>query len=422
MIRMITLAALVLTHLLPAEGQSRTFPYQAVITENETYVRSGPGSRYYPTARLSEGVNVTVHRHDPGGWYMIAPPAGSFSWIRAEYIETSDRKTGTVNDNQVVVRVGSLFGDKKDVEQKRLSRGDRVNILGEKSFNTPEGLVHMYKISPPRGEYRWVPGQFLAAADSIAKRPPAGNPFEEIKTPTVAKKTEPEVDPFSTPNKPGAKKSNNPGVVRTDKPQATQSEAQQLAQLDEQFRQTIRSKTSQWDLSPIETGYQKLAESASTDALKDQLDQRFAALAKYQKIKDQYDDFLRLTEETANRDAQILSDTGMRPDIVAPPKSVPPVEKSSEPAETRKPTISNDPAKMSGAGLIQRAVVAAPNSPNFVLISPTGEVLAYLSSTSINLGTHLGKPRGIFGKRSYRTDLQADFIEVEGVTPVRLKR
>ena len=91
MIRMITLAALVLTHLLPAEGQSRTFPYQAVITENETYVRSGPGSRYYPTARLSEGVNVTVHRHDPGGWYMIAPPAGSFSWIRAEYIETSDR-------------------------------------------------------------------------------------------------------------------------------------------------------------------------------------------------------------------------------------------------------------------------------------------------------------------------------------------
>jgi len=87
MIRIITLAALVLTHIIPAQGQSRKFPYQAIITENETYIRSGPGSRYYPTARLSQGANVTVHRHDPGGWYMIAPPSGSFSWIRAEYVD-----------------------------------------------------------------------------------------------------------------------------------------------------------------------------------------------------------------------------------------------------------------------------------------------------------------------------------------------
>lgn len=423
MIRIITLAALVLTHIIPAQGQSRKFPYQAIITENETYIRSGPGSRYYPTARLSQGANVTVHRHDPGGWYMIAPPSGSFSWIRAEYVETSDNKAGIVNENQVVVRVGSLFGDKRDVEQKRLSRGDRVSILGEKSFNTPEGLVHMYKIAPPRGEYRWVPGQFLAAADSIAKQMPAGNPFADTKPQPQPKKSEPAIDPFATPDKPVAKPSENPGIVRTDKPQATQSEAQQLAQLDEQFRNTIRGKTAEWELSSIESGYQELAKSASTDALKAQLDQRFAALAKYQKIKDQYDDFLRLTKETANRDAQILSNTGMRPDIVAPPKSFPSTENTPQPEEARKPAIiSNDPAKMSGAGIIQRAVVATPNGPQFVLISPSGEVLAFLSSSSTDLSKHLGKPRGIFGKRSYRTDLQADFIEVEGVSPVRLKR
>ena len=423
MLRHVTIAALMISCTWTANAQSRKFPYQAVITENETYVRSGPGSRYYPTMRLSQGASIVVHRHDPGGWLMIAPPPGSFSWIRAEYIETSDNKAGIVNENQVVVRVGSAFGDKRDVEQKRLSQGDRVHILGEKSFNGADGLVHMYKIAPPRGEYRWVPGQFVAAADSIAKRTPAGNPFAESPAQPKPQKQQPAVDPFAeTENKPIAKKTDNPGVIRTDQPQATESEVDRLAKLDSEFRDTIRMKTAKWNFGKIEAGYQELAQSASTEALKDQLDQRFAALAKYQKIKDQYDDFLRLTQETAARDSQILSNNGTRPEIVAPPESYPPTESTSQPTETRKPTTNQALKKMSGAGIIQRAIVEIPNGPQYVLISPKGEVLAFLSHQEVDLSKHLGKPRGIFGKRTFRTDLQMDFIEVEGVTAVRLKR
>lgn len=423
MLRHVMIAALFASCLWTADAQARTFPYQAVITENETYVRSGPGSRYYPTARLSQGASVVVHRHDPGGWYMIAPPPGSFSWIRAEYVETSDNKTGVVNDNQVVVRVGSSFGDKRDVEQKRLSQGDRVTILGEQSFNTPEGLVHMYKIAPPRGEYRWVPGQFVAAADSIAQKTPAGDPFAESQPQAKPEPKEPALDPFADrPSERVAKQTDNPGVVRTDQPQASNNEAEKLAELDALFRNTIRQKTGEWNFAKIEEGYQELAKNASTDAFKDQLDQRFAALAKYQKIKDQYDDFVRLTQETAQRDARILSNTGMRPEIVAPPSSNPPQINTPQTEDAEKPTAKNDLKAMSGAGIIQRAIVEVPNGPRFVLISPKGEVLAFLSHQEIDLSKHLGKPRGIFGKRTFRTDLQMDYIEVEKVIPVRLKR
>jgi hypothetical protein len=229
MIRFITLTALFVSISLPADAQTRKFPYEAVITENETYVRSGPGTRYYPTSRLAQGNRVMVHRHDPGGWYMIAPPPGSFSWVRADYVRMNDQKNGVVTENQVVVRVGSSFGDTRDVEQKRLSRGDSVQVMGEKSFTTPEGSVRMFQIAPPRGEYRWVPGQFVAAAESIARQPvKQGNPFEEfapVDDKPVASQPKVEPDPIADPTPSFAEKplvdrpivsemKNNPGVVR----------------------------------------------------------------------------------------------------------------------------------------------------------------------------------------------------------------
>ena len=435
MIRFITLAALIVSISSSADAQSRKFPYEAVITENETYVRSGPGTRYYPTARMAQGNKVIVHRHDPGGWYMIEPPPGSFSWIRADFVEPTSQKAGRVTENQVVVRVGTAFGDTRDVEQKRLNRGDTVQILGEKSFTAPEGPIRMYQIKPPRGEYRWVPGQFVAAADSIAKQvPKKTEPFEEfapVEQPSVAAKQERKPDPFADPQPSAGETSkmerpvtsetkNNPGVVRTDQPEATEQEAARLAELDQQFRTMVRLKTSEWDFSRIEAGYQELAKQASSDALKFQLEQRFAALAKYQKIKDQYDDFLRLTQDTANRDAQILSRSSQRPEILSNPPSTP--ARANPTPSSPRGTDSSAVKNMVGAGIVQDAVVAAPNGPRFVLISPTGKVLAFLGSNQVNLKQYLGRSVGLYGTRVFRNDLQTDYIQVESVTPVRLKQ
>src|SRR6516225_7486602 len=72
------------------------FPYETVIEADETYVRSGAGTKYYPTGKLRLGDKVIVHRHDPGGWFMIAPPPGSFSWVPAKYVQANgDRGTIT---------------------------------------------------------------------------------------------------------------------------------------------------------------------------------------------------------------------------------------------------------------------------------------------------------------------------------------
>ena len=156
----------------------RTFPYEAVVNADEALVRSGNGSRYYPTLKLKRGSRVTVHRHDPGGWFMITPPQGSFSWVRAEYIQKVGSDRGRVTENGVVVRVGSAFGESRDVEQIRLSKNDEVTILGSKNVPSEFGNVLMYQIKPPVGEWRWVEGHLLLPTDQYQPGKSAPSPID----------------------------------------------------------------------------------------------------------------------------------------------------------------------------------------------------------------------------------------------------
>ena len=70
-----------------AAGQETSFPYTAYANTDDTYVRSGPGKNYYPTDKLARGDKVEVYRHDPGGWYAVRPPRGSFSWVPARLLQ-----------------------------------------------------------------------------------------------------------------------------------------------------------------------------------------------------------------------------------------------------------------------------------------------------------------------------------------------
>ena len=61
----------------------------AVILLPSAEVRSGPSDKFYPTSKLLKGDHVTVLREakDAQGWLEIKPPTGSFSWIKAKYVQ-----------------------------------------------------------------------------------------------------------------------------------------------------------------------------------------------------------------------------------------------------------------------------------------------------------------------------------------------
>jgi len=134
-----------------------SLPYVGMVTGNNVYVRSGPGQNFYFCTQLNKGDTVTVVG-EQFNWARIVPPPGSFSWISMRYVRVSaaEASKGTVTANGVRVYVGSEFFDplRSDRSQVKLQREEEVELLGERKSD-------YYKISPPKGEYRWISRDYI---------------------------------------------------------------------------------------------------------------------------------------------------------------------------------------------------------------------------------------------------------------------
>ena len=173
-----------------------TFPYTAYVMSDDVYVRSGPGKNYYPTEKLVRGSEVEVYRHDPGGWFAIRPPQGSFAWVVGSDVRQLPDRAGVaeVAKDHTLAFVGSRFSDVRDVRQVKLDRGELVEILGEKRF-VAEGnskAETWYRIAPPAGEFRWVAGKFVTRQGHAVPNATAdaGTPASRGRKPAEA--TEPQ--------------------------------------------------------------------------------------------------------------------------------------------------------------------------------------------------------------------------------------
>jgi len=439
-------------------AKKRTFPYEAIVNAEEALVRSGNGSRYYPTLKLKRGNRITVHRHDPGGWFMITPPQGSFSWIRAEYVQKMAANRGRVTENGVVVRVGSAFGESRDVEQIRLSKNDEVTILGSKNVPSEFGNIPMYQIKPPKGEWRWVEGHLLIPANQYQPGKSAPVQFDS----PIAKSGK---DPFSegiTQNQPATPKQEmiktpTDGSARRSVPEIDQiaTAKQAIKTIDIQFRAMIEAEPSAWDLNALEQDYKTLQQEIKHPAIASKIDLRLDAVERYRKVQAEYQDFISLAEETSKRDAELVSmapdqnktsrypDTGSATgsDSLLPPTPEPsteptpanppltPLPQPSAPQPTvPQPGVTPQPRKttqpqFSGAGIVRRLRNVRQGMPTHALVAPNGQFLAYLQPVSpqINLDSAQGHPIGVTGKRWFRSDLRGDYILVESMMPVRLQ-
>lgn len=439
-----------------AAGESQTFPYDAVVESQSAWVRSGGGQQFYTTKRLPKGAIVKVYRHDSGGWYMIAPPEGSFSWVAAKFVRMTGQNTGEVVEDNIVAYVGTDFGDDHNVWQRRLSPGETFQIIGEKTMRTDRGHERMLKIRSPRREWRWVAGQDVVAVNSRIQTPRTngnsefGNAPVDRRVPHNQGFTQQENRPPANdqPNwdDPNLKIAAAPSR-RTRQPSRTGKEVlarikedrKQLDTLDANFRTIALSDKSRWNFSQLEAGYAELQANTRSPALRHQIKMRFAALQRYQQAKSVYDDITRLTSETDRRDAALVSMqhggvtaahmTSSQPtgqnvqmsgvmesgylDAGAQLRTQP---TAANPPVTRQP----NPKGLIGAGIVESSVV--PGTPAYVLLTPTGKILAYLESESVDLRQFVGKPMGLEGKRHYDKDLQTDFIKVQALKPVNLRK
>jgi len=454
-----------------ANAQARQFPYKARIIVEQTYVRSGGGEAFYPTAQLRRDATVTVRRHDPGGWYMIDPPKDSFSWIPSRNVHRTSTESGEVLESNVVVFVGSSFGDETHVWQRMMMAGEKVTILGEQQVDTLSGPKQMLKIEPPKREYRWLPGSAVIPVSDTARAEHDRNPYA-VPSNAVRPDAQRENMPVSPqPQSGGFAVSPSKQLLKLKQ---IREEQRQLQAIDQRFRTMIQSPPSKWKLDSVEADYRDLQNSAKYRPVAGQIDLRYPAIKRYRQRKAEWDDLNRLTSETERRDSELLAAQfqlpaaatlplvpdqqfafGSQPAVFGPPQTPipeqsplpfpsmqnaatidsnlpvatsPATEPPSAGLQIPTTTVSSNalpsvPAssRYIGAGIIQRGTGAENEA--FVLTSSSGKLLAHLTSTeSVNLEQYVGKPVGLQGKRWFEDKTQHDAIEVSRVEAVRIRQ
>ncbi len=455
-------------------AQGPKFPYKARVISSETYARSGGGENFYPTQVLPKDSIVTVRRHDPGGWYKIDPPKGSFSWIATTYVRQTSANTGVVSTSGAIVSVGSQFGDETTVWQRKMLPNEEVQLLGQQIVETEAGPRKMYKIAPPAREYRWVSGRDILPIDQQAltnrDSDPYAVPSEIIKqNERIAEQRRAENPQTAAP---APKYSPSQSLARI---QNIRKEKLALRQLDRDFRNMLQQQPNDWKLDQIEQRYQKLQETSSYPPIAGQIDLRYPAINRYRIRKAEFDDFQRMTSATEKRDAELLAAqygippnetlpnqttpneavtqnhrpemaTGpltnsvltvpevslaqngpagvfAAPSVESPVNGLPTVAATQPPIpEGSTPTGSTTPQQTAfvGAGYVQRGITA---ESEYVLMSPAGKILAHLNpEQSVDLESHIGQSVGLKGKRFFDSELSKDRINVSGLQRVRLRQ
>lgn len=462
--------------VIPVAQAAPIQPFDAVVQSpagEEVLVRSGPGvEKHYPTLKLSNGDKVHVLRKDPGGWFMIDPPPGSYSWILARYVQRNGGPQGTVTENGVVVRVGAWNSTQRDVEQIRLNKGDTVEILGEQILDSDKGKDQWLKIKPPRNERRWIKGSYLVELnpDGTPKVLPKGADPRSPGAVDAAAAPSPKAPVVAGPTKPrGAAKS---PAIATDlpadggeaplyghppgrKPETTdpfadltensavapslgsQTEEQAIREdlklLDIELQRILQKPAVEWELGVQREDLESLKQLAGSSPLVTQIDERLKRLEGYERIHEdalvqqqrtrpgrpQGTQILNSQQPTGNLAPQVTQETQRFPPGPIAPNPVAPAPTEGSASLSRSPAGN----RFVGAGIVHRLPNPQPGMPAYVIAAPDRRILCYLDpAPGINLQQYVGQSMGLMGQRGYDPRLRADRMRVESLTPVRLAR
>ena len=157
-----------------------SFPYIAEITDDNVYIRSGPGTNYYSCGKLNKADRVKVVG-SKFSWSQIVPPPGSFSWISTQYVKVDpdNPSIGIVTGDAVRVYAGSdlLKPIHSTTLQPKRNKGDRVRLMGEEKDD-------YYKIAPLADAYLWVSTKYTKPLAPVGQVPPTVEPQGEPKDET----------------------------------------------------------------------------------------------------------------------------------------------------------------------------------------------------------------------------------------------
>ncbi len=391
------------TNLASLLAEEPQFPYAAYITADNVYIRSGPGQNYYPTDKLAAGAEVEVYRHDPGGWYAIRPPEGSFSWVSTRYLSPGDDNLAVVNGENLAARVGSRFSDIKDIIQVRLLKAEVVEVLGAEMDES--GARRWYKIAPPSGEFRWVSGRYVDRKPvPIGVRQAGGADTSPL---TAAPSRDAPAD--SVPEQDDAMElsASAPPRVATryapDGPRALGPEEfrDELLQIDLELSAMVAEEPTVWHFDRLQLRAEQLLREAQTAVERGRARVLVDRISQFADLKRRHHEVAALREQTdraTQRWAQLS-----------------PMQQGPAGAGTVNP-------RFDGAGQLVRVTSAKPGAPQFVLLDEQGQPSVYVTpAPGLNLRYYVGQQVGVNGTAGFIPEQRARHIMASHVQPITVR-
>jgi len=384
----------------------QTYPYKAHVIGEDVYVRSGPGKNYYPTDKLQTGQEVEVYRHDPGGWYAIRPPKGSFTWVSERFLEKRKDGLAEVTGDRVAARVGSRFSDIRDVIQVRLHRGELVEILEEKAT---ADSTRWYKIAPPSGEFRWIFGKFVDADylhSGVRKAPLKDNPLlnprhESPSGVQAAGHEDPRLEPPEVPRQsdfassPVAPEETRAAAARSLSPEEYE---RVLADLNLELSIMVAEEPTVWTFDDLAMEARSLLSQAETALERGRARVLVNKIARFEDIKNRYNTVNTVVAETERRNRRLAVLSRAR----------------AETAESREVEDRFD-----GKGRLTRVVSPKPGAPRYALVDDRGDVRCYVTpAPGVNLRHYVGREIGVNGVRGYMPEQRAHHVMAKHVDPL----
>ena len=362
------------------------FPYKAYVNGNDVYVRSGPGKNYYPTDKLQRGAEIEVYRHDPGGWYAVRPLENSYSWVAGSKLRPLEDNLAEVVEQDTTAYVGSKFNDVHDVRQVRLEEGELVEIVGEKRFVSPEDgkAETWYKISPPRGEFRWVFGRFIVpqgiagtTAEKVESEPQPRSPnrwSKAVHSADVAQNNEQEsfeeepVQPIATNidqeqvTIPVAAYQDGPEEVRNSTVQAnfespaddgmvfstTRPASRRMSQIDQingDISLIVSEPPVNWDFQGVRMRAQAAVDNAASALERGRAKELLREIARYEQLKAAYSEIDTIREQTEQQNRWVAASAAAQAaGAAAQPSALRPAAMYTAPHYiTQQPMIAQQP-------------------------------------------------------------------------------
>ncbi len=392
------------------DAAEQTFPYKAHISADDVYVRSGPGRNYYPTDKLRSGEPVEVYRHDPGGWCVIRPPKGSFTWVSSRLVRRGGDGLAEITGKEVAARVGSRFSDIRDVIQVRLKEGETVEPLPSNdmpSANTGPGPAKWLKIAPPSGEFRWVHVKFVDRnypKNGIRKAPAGNSPLVQHSSATIVSPKR-SAQHNNTDNTrlahalPRSESSaSNTGVISPREFQKRIEDAELALSV------MVAEEPTVWQFDKLTTEVESLLNRSETAPQRGKARILLAKIDRFASIKQRHAAINTLWEDTRNRNQQLA---GLR-----------------RQNESRRPPGDG---RFDGRGRLTRVVSPKRGAPRYALVDDTGDIQCYVTpAPGVNLRHYEQRLVGVNGSRGYVPEqrahhIMAKHIDVLDAQPTKMR-